>query len=305
MVERAARALLRQSVDEMIDCGDGIRLLAHHTPPVSGGSPRLAVLIHGWEGSANSLYILSTATRLWCEGFRLVRLNLRDHGPSHHLNRELFHSCRLAEVVGAMKWIQERFPDEQIFLGGFSLGGNFALRIAAQAPAAGLRLARVAAICPVLDPEETMDALEYGWPGYRAYFMRKWRRSLHKKREAFPDEYDFTSLEQFRSIKKMTAYFVTHFTEFPDLETYLRGYAVTGDRLAGIEAPTSVLLADDDPVIPVTALSRVARPPPLTVQRSSFGGHCGFIAGYRLRSWLDDYIVAAMRLSPGNRSRGS
>ena len=35
-------------------------------------------------------------------GFEVVRLNLRDHGETHQLNRDLFHSCRLPEVVGAV-----------------------------------------------------------------------------------------------------------------------------------------------------------------------------------------------------------
>ena len=35
-------------------------------------------------------------------GYDVVRLNLRDHGDSHHLNPEIFHSCRIAEVVGAV-----------------------------------------------------------------------------------------------------------------------------------------------------------------------------------------------------------
>ena len=58
---------------------------------------RLAVLLHGWEGSAASLYILSLAQRLFDHGYEVLRLNLRDHGDTYHLNRELFHSCRLPE----------------------------------------------------------------------------------------------------------------------------------------------------------------------------------------------------------------
>ena len=69
-------------------------------------SARTAVLVHGWEGNAESLYILSLAQQLFDLGFDVVRLNLRDHGDTHHLNRELFHSCRLPEVVGAVQRMQ-------------------------------------------------------------------------------------------------------------------------------------------------------------------------------------------------------
>ena len=66
------------------------------------------VLLHGWEGSAESLYVLSLAQLLYQQGFEIVRLNLRDHGETHHLNRELFHSCRLPEVVGAVRTLQRQ-----------------------------------------------------------------------------------------------------------------------------------------------------------------------------------------------------
>jgi predicted alpha/beta-fold hydrolase len=290
-----ADALLAGSFAEIIDCGAGVRLLAEHTPPREAGSGRLAVLIHGWEGSSRSLYMLSSASRLVRAGFRVIRLNLRDHGESHHLNPELFHSCRLEEVFNAVAAVQRRFPDEKLFLGGFSLGGNFALRIAAQAPASDMRIEQVAAVCPVIEPRATMAALDQGLPPYRLYFIRKWRRSLELKRDAFPALYDFGELERFRTLHGMTEYFVRHYTGFPDLDSYLSGYAVTGGRLSGLTVPTEILLADDDPVIPVRDVARLARTPSLTVRRSRYGGHCGFIADYRLASWLDEYVARVFR----------
>jgi hypothetical protein len=92
----------------------------------------------------------------------------------------------------------------------------------------------------------------------------------------------------------MTGYFVGHYTDFPDLDTYLAGYALTGGRLAGLEVPSSLLLAEDDPVIPARGLERVAVTGALKVQRSRFGGHCGFLADYRLTSWLDDYLAEVL-----------
>lgn len=290
-VERQAGPLLQRTTVEVIDGGAGVRLLAEHTAPPAGAAGRMAVLIHGWEGSAQSSYMMSLATRLARANFRVVRLNLRDHGASHHLNPELFHSCRLEEVVQAVRSLQGRYPAERLYLGGFSLGGNFALRVAACATDAGLRIERVAAVCPVLDPRATLAALDGGLPHYRLYFIRKWRRSLEQKRAAFPDRYDFGELERFRDLRTMTDFFVRHYTEYPDLVTYLRGYAITEDRLARLDVPSEILLADDDPVIPVGDVSRLAASPALRIRRSRFGGHCGFITNYRLETWLDDYCA--------------
>jgi uncharacterized protein len=226
---------------------------------------------------------------VWAEGCRVVRLNLRDHGNSHHLNREIFHSCRLDEVIGAVRAVRRQFPEGKLALAGFSLGGNFALRVAASAPQAGLQLDRVLAICPVLDPKETLVALDDGLGVYRSYFIDKWRRSLERKREAFPDAYDFGDLRRFRTLREMTEQLVLQHTEFPDLNSYLEGYAITGARLARLDVPCEMLLSDDDPVIPVVGLSRVALSRSLSIVRSSKGGHCGFLRSYALDSWLDDY----------------
>ncbi|MCK6369853.1 MAG: alpha/beta fold hydrolase [Gammaproteobacteria bacterium] len=291
-VRREVQPQLGASVAEIIDCGAGVRLLCRHTPPPRGPG-RMAVLIHGWEGSAESVYMLSAAHRLHREGYRVVRLNLRDHGGSQHLNEGLFHSCRLAEVQDAVAALQRRFPDERLFLGGFSLGGNFALRVAAAAAGTGLRIERVVAVCPVLDPRSTLRALDDGLPHYRWYFLRRWRRSLERKRAAFPGLYDFGRLRRFRTLEAMTEYFACRYAAFPDLETYLRGYAITGERLAGLAVPAEILLAEDDPVIPVRDAHALARPPALRIRRTLHGGHCAFIADYRLRSWLDGYLAQA------------
>jgi len=303
LVRRRAVALMAASRDEIADCGNGVRLLLHHAPPLSARpAAGVAVLIHGWEGSGDATYLLSAGRRLRAAGYRVVRLNLRDHGASHHLNRELFHSCRLDEVVGAVRWVQQRFPEEPLVLGGFSLGGNFALRVAAKAPAAGLRIRQVAAICPVLDPAETMHALDNGWQLYQRYFLAKWRASLLRKARVFPDDYAFGDLRRFRTLAAMTEFFVRQYAGYADLQTYLQGYALTEDCLADLQVPSRVLLAEDDPVIPIVSLQRVARTATLHVDCAQFGGHCAFLKDYRLRSLADDYLLDSFVISRGSRS---
>ncbi len=211
-------------------------------------------LLHGWEGSAESLYILSLGQQLFERGFEVVRLNLRDHGDTHHLNRELFHSCRLPEVVGAVVSLQRLFPGKPLHLVGFSLGGNFMLRVAAQAGDAGLDVAKVIAVSPVLDPGETLIALEHGMPGYQFYFVRKWMRSLLKKQALWPGDYDFRELGRLADLRRMTAELVRRFTEFPSLDDYLNGYSITGGRLARLEVPANIITALDDPIIPAHSL---------------------------------------------------
>ncbi|MBT8144025.1 MAG: alpha/beta fold hydrolase, partial [Gammaproteobacteria bacterium] len=139
LVERRAAALEAATNEEIVDCGNDVRLSCLHAPQPDKSAP-VAVLIHGWEGSARSLYMLAAAARLFDAGFDVWRLQFRDHGNSHHLNRELFHSCRLDEVVGCVAAIQHLVDNRPLCLGGFSLGGNFSLRVAARADQAGIDL---------------------------------------------------------------------------------------------------------------------------------------------------------------------
>jgi predicted alpha/beta-fold hydrolase len=239
--------------------------------------------------------MLSLAQTLFNAGFDVVRLNLRDHGATHHLNRDIFHSCLLPEVVGAVKRLQEMFPAGPLHLSGVSLGGNFMLRVAAKAREAGLKIPKVVAISPVLDPVETLHALEKGFALYNWYFIRKWNRSLEKKQAAWPDYYDFAEFLRLTSLRDKTAEMVAKFTQYASLDDYLNGYSITGDRLATLSSPATIITAADDPIIPVGGLERLNASPFLKVTVTRYGGHCGFFDTLSGETWLERRLVAELR----------
>ena len=289
-IARRAAALLAVQRELILECGAGVRLQCFiSSPPRGTGQP--VVLLHGWEGNAESNYVLSLAALLYERGFEIVRLNLRDHGETHHLNRELFHSCRLPEVIGAMQALQRLSPGKPLTAVGFSLGGNFFLRVAARAREARLDLRRVIAVSPVLEPLDTLNALESAMPGYEHYFVRKWRRSLDKKQAAWPDSYDFSDVGDMKGLREMTEKLVLRHSDFTSLESYLNGYAITGERLAALEVPSWILTSADDPMIPVAGLAQLAQPEALTVTVTRYGGHCGFIERLHDLTWAEREIL--------------
>jgi predicted alpha/beta-fold hydrolase len=289
-IMRRTAGVVTAEKEMLLDCGDGVRLQCFLSSPAhSTGRP--AIILHGWEGSAQSLYILSLAQQLFDRGFEVVRLNLRDHGETHHLNRELFHSCRLSDVIGALRALQGVFPGRPLSLAGFSLGGNFLLRAAAQAGEAGLSISRVVAVSPVLDPGETLVALEQSFPGYQLYFVRKWMRSLLKKQAVWPDAYDFKELGRMADLRRMTAELVRRFTDFPSLDDYLNGYSITGRGLEHLKVPARIITSLDDPIIPAHSLQRLARAASLQLTVTRHGGHCGFLERLSGPSWVERRIV--------------
>jgi predicted alpha/beta-fold hydrolase len=191
-----------------------------------------------------------------------------------------------------------RYPSPRSFVVGHSLGGNCALRAAARAPAASIPLTKVVAVCPVLRPSSTMRALENGLWIYREYFLRRWRRSLLAKAACFPEMYDFGDLRRFPTLTATTEFFATRYASFPDLDSYLNGYAITGNALAGLAVPAKLIAAADDPVIPIDDLEDIAVSSALSIEVFPRGGHCAFLENYRLRSFADRAVLAELDAAP-------
>jgi predicted alpha/beta-fold hydrolase len=273
-----------------MDGGGGVRLLGHYSPQ-PGHSRGLAVLLHGWEGSSRSNYILGNGARLFAEGFDVFRMNLRDHGDSHQLNPGIFHSCRLDEVVHALGDMQQRTGATNWLLAGFSLGGNFGLRVALRGPEQNLNIRRVVAVCPVLNPLHALVAMEEGPPFYQKYYNRKWGRSLRKKQQYFPDDYDYEAWFELDTMREKTRFFATRYYDFPTLESYFEGYSVAGDRLSLLAVPSTILTAADDPVIPVRDAETLPDNPNIELIVTRYGGHCGYLKNWKLDSWAEDFIL--------------
>ena len=293
-VRRGARLLAAASSHAEaveLDAGEGVRLQGVYNAPRTADARGLALLLHGWEGSAESSYMRLTAAKLLEAGFATFRLNFRDHGHSHHLNPGLFHSNRIDEVVRAALAISQRYPLRPLVAAGYSLGGNFALRLALRAPAAGLPLARVAAVCPLVDPAATMDAMEQGLPQYLRYFERKWRRSLLRKRELFPEEHDFDDATLKLRMRDLTAWMVERHTDFADLGAYFDGYSIAGDRLSELQVPADILMAADDPVIPLRDFHELRPGGAARLELAGYGGHCGFLENRRFDGYAERWVA--------------
>ncbi len=284
-VNRRAHSVVSAAQRVVLTCTDGVRLESWVSSNISGAPT--VILIHGWLGHADSSYVLSAAAHLWECGFSVIRLNLRDHGATTHLNEELFHSARIREVVAAVQQLEENHATGPCGLAGFSLGGNFALRVArARAAADDVRPIETIAICPAINPASTMARIDSGWVGYQLFFVRKWHRALRAKKLAFPALFEFEQALQLRSVAALTDLFVALHTDFQSTQDYFAAYALTGDILADTRA--TILYAGDDPVIPSEDFGHL--PPSITLKALSQGGHCAFIENLRQASWADRYL---------------
>ena len=298
---RARRILQRlSSRDLILQADDGTRLKAELDVAI-GGRSALVVLLHGWEGSSRSAYMVTTTGRLLARGFDVLRVNLRDHGDSHHLNRELFNSTRSPEVASALQDFVDSHDYEHLFVAGFSLGASFALRIAADR-GVPLGLDGVIAVCPPVDPARAMDALNQGFFVYERYFFSKWHQSLRRKLECFPD-FDYADdLAAAKSLDDLNRIFIPKHTIYDNVDDYFAAYALVGDRLSTLALPATLIAAADDPIIPVDDIGRIAANESLRIETYRYGGHCGFLENLSARSWVEtrivDIIEEALRRKP-------
>jgi uncharacterized protein len=287
---RRKNILLENSKEIIINTSAGSRLLSFLSRhPASKG---LIILLHGWEGSSSSAYILSAGDFFYNLGFSICRLNLRDHGDSHHLNEGLFHGALLEETFDAVNYLSRLPENKPVYLIGFSMGGNFALRIAMrhyQTPIANLK--HVFAISPPLDPYKTTMAIDNAYFFYRKYFLKKWKRSLIKKQRLFPGKYDFNEILKAKTCMELTEDIMPYFPGLLSYRDYFNLYTLKKDSFQNLNIPVRIFIAEDDPVIPYEDYHRIQDNEFLKISRQRFGGHCGFIDLFPQRCWYNQIIA--------------
>ena len=283
---------MMQCAREMIlTTGDGVRLLGHQSLQSNRAARGRVILLHGWEGSADSVYIRRSGGYFFKRGYDVFRLNLRDHGRSHQLNEGLFYASATEEVFSAVRQAAGLQPELPTFLVGFSLGGNFALRIALRCGSEPIEnLKQIVCISPVLDPDDATDKIDSC--GYiLRYFLKKWRRSLKKKQALFPHLYDFNKALEQASVRAVTEELLSSYSRFESAREYFDTYTLTGDALQAISVPTTLLTAEDDPIIGVEQFRRLRLNSRTCLAVQPYGGHNGFISGFAFTSWYEKPIA--------------
>ena len=286
---KRGHALERASIQRIIDCPDQVRLMARYSRQLEN-SRGLVAMLHGWEGSHDSVYLQSMACTLFDAGYDVLRLNLRDHGGTHHLNQGMFHSALLDEVVAAIGIVAAESPDLPLFVVGFSLGGNFALRVGLYGPAQGLQPELTIGICPAINPAATTCCLDTGAGLYRRYFLKKWRRTLLAKAAAWPDHYEFGELLTLDNFQQITRVFAERHTPFGELDAYFQAYTVNPGDLMDAGGRFAVITAQDDPVVPFQDFQVLRQQASVRFLAPQYGGHCGFVENWRLQSWADQRV---------------
>ena len=119
--------------------------LAYRSYPA--GNRQVAVLIHGSAGSSSDMHVLALA--LQGAHVSVIVPDLRGHGANLPHGDIAYPGQLDDDIADLVQFLQQRFPGAGRTLLGFSSGGGFALRIAAD-PGLGKQFDRTVLLAPYL-----------------------------------------------------------------------------------------------------------------------------------------------------------
>jgi predicted alpha/beta-fold hydrolase len=293
---KALRRAHTMDEERLFEVEPGTRLLARCRWQEDRSSRPVLVLVHGLGGSDASSYVMGTAELAYRAGMNVVRLNQRNCGGTEHLTPTLYHSGLSGDLRGVVAELLNRDRLPAILVGGFSMGGNLALKMAGELENQGWPgLIGVCAISPSVDLSETARHIER--PSNRLYqwrFVKGLKRMMLRKKELYPKLYDLRALKRIRTVRQFDELYTAPHGGFSDAEDY---YAKSSalPLLAKIRAPTLILHARDDPLVPLAPFLRTeARENPnVLMVTPHHGGHVGFVSGEGKagRFWAESIVV--------------
>lgn len=282
--------------ERLFEVEPGSQILAHcRWQPNPTEQPTL-VMWHGMEGSTASAYMLTTADKMFRVGFNIVRVNFRNCGGTEHLSPTLYHGGLTADLRVVIDELIARDGLQQLFIAGFSLGGNMVLKLAGEYGANPP--AEVKAICAVspsidLRASTSLIARRRNWI-YQQDFLRRLKNRIKVKEKLFPGRYDSEHLTGVRSVEQFDNSYVAPHFGFADANDY---YAKSSSRplIGHIRVPTLIIHAKDDPFIPFEPLRdpSIAANPYILLLATEQGGHVAFVSADagEDRFWAESRLV--------------
>jgi len=290
--------------ERLFEVEPGSQVLAHcRWQPHRTEQPTF-VIWHGMEGSTSSAYMLTTAARMFRAGFNVLRVNYRNCGGTEHLSPTLYHGGLTGDLRGVIDELISRDRLTQLFVAGFSLGGNMVLKLAGEyGNDPPLEVKAICAVSPSIDlrASTSLIARPRNWL-YQQDFLRRLKNRIKVKEKLFPGRYDSTLLRGVRSVEQFDNRYVAPHFGFADANDY---YARSSSRpfIGRIRIPTLIIHARDDPFIPFEPLRdpSIAANPYVLLLDTERGGHVAFVSANagEERFWAESRLVEFFELVAG------
>jgi hypothetical protein len=302
---------------EALIAPDGDTLLVDHLDRPAGnradGTPRL-LLLHGLEGSSNSVYVQGLLVLAERAGFRASVLNFRycarDAGDLQRCipndRPRLYHSGETSDFDFVARTLAAR-DGRPLLAAGISLGGNALLKWLGEHPDDPTVSAAATLSVPYDLAAGDLYMASFPTNLYTRSFVKTLTAKAADLMRRFPEAASRVDLPRARR-----AY---TFREFDDAATApMHGFAGADDYYARssslpflprITVPTLCISALDDPFLPPEATRRAREAASSAVRFvvTERGGHAGFVAARGLTPvyWAEEAVIAFLALQAGAR----
>ncbi len=246
------------------------------------------VLIHGLEGSGAAGYMRSLSGLALRRGFAAHRFHMRTCGGTENLCRTLYHAGLSSDVLAVLRRLREE-GGGPVFLAGFSLGGNVALKLAGELGEDGPRWLR--GVCAVSTPLDLgACARRISDPDNRLYERRLVRRMRARLRAT--GRYRRSEVARLRSVFEIDDRITAPSFGFADADHYYRTQSAAR-YLEAIRVPALLVHARDDTLAPWggAAWEAARGNPRIEICAPEHGGHLGFIGRGEHRFWADHAVM--------------
>jgi hypothetical protein len=244
----------------------------------------LVTLFHGLEGDSRSHYALALMGAAVRRGWQGVVVHFR--GCSGEPNRlaRAYHSGDSQEI----DWVLRRLAAQRagcgeqgpLFAVGVSLGGNALLKWLGERGSGAAFVRGAVAVSPPQDLHAGAISLSRGFNRvYSRNFLRTLKRKSLAKLERHPGLYDRARVLASRDFFGFDEAVTAPLHGFASAIDYWRRSSCR-QFLPGIEVPTLVINALNDPFLPASALATPAQVSRhVRLDYPSDGGHVGFLTG--------------------------
>lgn len=239
------------------------------------------VLIHGLEGNAQRPYMLGSAAVFQKAGFDVCSVNLRGcSGMPNRLYRS-YHSGATEDLNAVLKHLGQTKGYEEIYLKGFSLGGNLILKFLGETWQTARYIRAAVAVSVPCDLHDSLQQLNMSKNQlYARRFLRNLKGKLRQKQRLFPDLISDAMIQKVRTLKDFDDLYTSQAHGFRDaLDYYARCSSL--EFLSGIRVPTLLLNAANDSFLgPSCYPEAMAQSQDnLFFESPVYGGHVGFHLG--------------------------
>jgi uncharacterized protein len=249
------------------------------------------VLLHGLEGGGHAGYIRSMAWHALEAGFVAHRFHMRTCGGTETYCKTLYHAGLTSDLDAFLRELHAMGRDLPVFLIGFSLGGNVALKLAGELGATEL----IQGVCTISTPIDLgLSARRIGRPDNRVYERRFLKRM--RARLLATGRYRREDLAAARSLYDIDDVVTAPSFGFRGADHYYETQSSVR-YLDAIRVPTMLIQAKDDTFIPFSMFEhRAFRTNPfLKLLAVEHGGHLGFLARGGERFWADEIAVGFLK----------